>query len=803
MTISYNWLSEYLKTDLDVQSLSKILTASGLEVEKVELSESVKGGLKGVVVGQVMDCIQHPNADRLRLTKVDIGTGELLPIVCGAPNVATGQKVLVATIGTTLHPSSGEALTIKKGKIRGEESHGMICAEDELGLGESHDGILVLDPSTVVGTPAAQHFQLSDDFTLEIGLTPNRTDAMSHFGVARDLYAAIRNMEGLENRNVQLVSPNTAIQEPSSVSRTTEVAVEDYEGAPRYSGITITNIKLEASPAWLQQRLQAIGLKPINNVVDITNFVQHELGQPLHAFDADQIGGNKVVVRRAKSDEKFITLDGIERTLHSDDLMICDIDKPMCIAGVFGGKNSGVSENTSSIFLESAYFNPVSIRKTARRHGMNTDASFRFERGADPNMALKALHRAAGLICEVAGGMISSTTVDLYPNRIENHPVELRWKYAQTLIGKEIGKDRIKSILQDLGIEVVSENETSVSLSVPPFKSDVKREADVVEEILRIYGYDFIEMPAQLRSSLSFVPQPDPEKVQNRIADLLAARGFSEMMGMSMVKEKYSTNDADVVKLLNPLSSDLGVMRNNMLFTALEAIGMNQNHRQADLHLFEFGKTYHIKEGKYDERRHLCLYITGRSEVENWNNSNRSVTFHDLLGVIEHIASAIGLELNMSEPDNGTVHFSSGKQKIAKAGLVDSEMQSLFDIRNEVWYADIDWDAVLKVLDISHISYESPAKYPAVRRDLSLLIDESISFASLEKVAFESERKLLKKVGLFDVYQGDKLEKGKKSYALSFVLQDSGKTLTDEQVEKAMSRIAGQFNEKLGAVIRQ
>ena len=786
-----------------MQSLSKILTASGLEVEKVELSESVKGGLKGVVVGQVMDCVQHPNADRLRLTKVDVGSGEYLPIVCGAPNVATGQKVLVATIGTTLHPSSGEPLTIKKGKIRGEESHGMICAEDELGLGESHDGILVLDPSTSVGTPAAQHFQLTDDYTLEIGLTPNRTDAMSHYGVARDLFAAIRNMEGLENRNVILTFPETNIQEPNNASRSTEVIVEDIEGAPRYAGITLTNIKIEASPAWLQQRLQSIGLKPINNVVDITNFVQHELGQPLHAFDADQIAGNKVVVRRAKQDETFVTLDGIERTLHVDDLMICDNEKPMCIAGVFGGKNSGVSETTTSIFLESAYFNPVSIRKTARRHGMNTDASFRFERGADPNMAIAALHRAARLICEVAGGTISSKTVDLYPSVIQDHPVELRRKYAQTLIGKEIGKDRIKSILQDLGMNVVSENDTSISLSVPPFKSDVKREADIVEEILRIYGYDFIETPGQLRSSLSFVPQPDPEKVQNRIADLLAARGFSEMMGMSMVKEKYSADDSDVVKLLNPLSSDLGVMRNNMLYTALEAIGMNQNHRQADLHLFEFGKTYHIKEGKYDERRHLCLYITGRSSIENWNNTNRAVTFHDLLGVMEHIGAALGLKLTMSEPENGIVHFSSGKQKIAIAGVVDGEMQSLFDIRSEVWYADIDWDAILKVLDISHISYESPAKYPAVRRDLSLLIDENVSFASLEKIAFESERKLLKKVGLFDVYQGDKLEKGKKSYALNFILQDSSKTLTDEQVEKAMARIAGSFNEKLGAVIRQ
>ncbi|MDZ4752690.1 MAG: phenylalanine--tRNA ligase subunit beta [Flavobacteriales bacterium] len=802
MTISYNWLKNYLKTELDLEALSRILTASGLEVEKVSLSESVKGGLKGVLVGEVLECIQHPNADRLRLTKVDVGNGEILSIVCGAPNVAAGQKVLVATIGATLYPSNGEPLIIKKGKIRGEESYGMICAEDELGIGESHDGILVLDPSIAIGTKASEHFNMHDDYIFEIGLTPNRTDAMSHYGVARDLYASIRNMEGLENRFVELSFPESNLPEKKS-NLNLDVQVLDSEGAPRYSGLAISNIKIEPSPAWLQERLNAIGLKPINNVVDITNFVQHELGQPLHAFDADVIEGNKIIVRRAHAEEKFVTLDGIERTLHPDDLMICDAQKAMCIAGVFGGKNSGVSNSTVSIFLESAYFNPVSIRKTARRHGLNTDASFRFERGADPNMAIKALYRAAQLIAEVSGGLVASSVIDLYPTPISNHNITLRWEYVSRLIGKKLPNDRITSILQDLGIGVIKQDSNSVQLSVPPFKTDVTRESDLVEEILRIYGYDHIEMPAQLRSSLSFVPSVDPEKIQNKVADLLSSLGFSEMIGMSMVKEKYSANDSDVVKLLNPLSSDLGVMRNNMLYTSLEAIALNQNHKSSDLRLFEFGKTYHLKEGNYQERRHLTVFLTGRALPENWNNNSKSIGFPELLGVTENLFKLLGIRIQMSEPSEGKVTFSSGKQKLGIAGFVNNEMLDTFDIRSETWYADIDWDSTLKILDISHISYESPAKYPAVRRDLSLLLDESVSFASLEKIAYESERKLLKKVGLFDVYQGDKLEKGKKSYALSFILQDASKTLTDEVVEKTMSKIAGNFNEKLGAMIRQ
>ncbi len=813
MKISYNWLREYIDTRLDVTEISEVLTAIGLEVESVEKVEAVPGGLQGIVIGEVMECERHPDADRLSLTKVNLGNGEPVQIVCGAPNVAKGQKVLVATIGAKLHPTEGEPFVIKKGKIRGQESVGMICAEDELGLGKSHDGIMVLNESAIVGQPAAEYLQLAGDHCIEIGLTPNRTDAFSHFGVARDLYAAIRNMEGIKKDTPVLKKPVLSALHSSESASKISVEVHGVEACPRYSGITISGIKVGESPKWLRDRLVVIGLRPINNIVDITNYVQHEIGQPLHAFDAAKIGGDKVVVRFANDAETFTTLDGVERKLSIEDLMICDSEKPMCIAGVFGGLESGVTESTTSIFLESAHFNSVFVRKTAKRHGLHTDASFRFERGCDPSVTIWALQRAAQLIAEIAGGKINSAITDIYPLELKPFAVEYDWQRATSLIGKEIGKDKVKSILGDLEIEIVSEKDEGLQLSVPLFRNDVMREADIVEEVLRIYGYDQIEAPKGLRTSISIAPKLNVEKLQERIASLFAARGFSEMMSMSLTRMKYrdlmmdeSTANA-AVEILNPLSGDLGMMRQTLLFNGLEAIRHNKNFRNGDLRLFEFGKIYSVYNSKYIEEKRLSVFLTGSKSPESWNNAQADVMFSDLRGEIENMLHSLTIRSftfsNLSHPHyQGGVECYAGKMLLARLGIASSNILKEFDLSGQILMADVLWENVIKSIPMSRIPYKEASKFPAVRRDLSMLLSKGTSYAEIERLAFETERKLLKSVNLFDVYEGKNLEEGKKSYAVSFMLQDDLKTMTDQQVDVVMGRIQKSLEEKLGATLR-
>lgn len=818
MKISYNWLKQYIPTELTPEQIGDVLTSIGLEVEGIEKVESIPGGLAGVVVGEVLTCEKHPDADRLRVTTVDLGSGDPVQIVCGAPNVAAGQKVLVATIGTTLHPVTGDPLTIKKGKIRGQESHGMICAEDELGLGQSHDGIMILDPAVNAGTTAAALLDLQTDYCLEIGLTPNRTDAISHYGVARDLAAALHQTNPAAWKAASL--PALPALSTPATNDAIAVRVEDSEAAPRYTTLVLKNVKVGPSPKWLRERLQTIGLRSINNVVDITNFVQHECGQPLHAFDVAQIAGSTIVVRRANSGEKITTLDETERTLHADDLVICDNEKPMCLAGIFGGLHSGVSDTTTTVCLESAWFNAVTIRKAARRHALNTDSSFRFERGTDPNMVLWALQRAALLICEEAGATIASVATDHYPVAAKPAEVKLTWKRTATLIGQELPKEEVKRILHDLDFSITSENEEGLQLVVPTYRVEVTREADVIEEVLRIYGYNNIAFPSGLRTSLSYAPVPDPEAIQNKLADFLTGNGFSEMMSMSLTKAKYATlvnhanySEETAVSLLNPLSGDLANMRQTLLFGTLEAIGLNQNFRNSDLRFYEFGKEYRKVNGEYAEEMHLVLALTGRRNPESWNNSNDLVSFTDLKAAVENLVRICGLQNTFMQAsthpfytDALDVMWSNGRKdqavSIATLGAVQPSLLKAFDVKQQVWFADISWPLWLKALPAKRIQYTAPEKYPSVRRDLSLLLNTSVKFAELEQVAFDAERKLLREVGLFDVYEGKNLETGKKSYALRFVLQDSSKTMTDDQVEKAMGRILQQYQEKLGAVLR-
>lgn len=813
MKISYNWLNDYIKCSLSPEKMGEVLTAVGLEVEGIEKVETIPGGLKGVVVGEVLTCEKHPDADRLSITTVNLGEGEPVQIVCGAPNVAAGQKVLVATVGTTLYPSSGDSFTIKKSKIRGAESIGMICAEDELGLGSSHAGIIVLDASATPGTPAADQLNIKTDYCLEIGLTPNRTDAFSHIGVARDLAAALRNMEGLERVDFSLERP-TVNAISSKNTNTLQVEVQYAEGAPRYAGVVIEGIKVEPSPAWMQERLATIGLRPINNIVDITNYIQHEIGQPLHAFDLHKIDGGKVVVRKANEGELFTTLEGTERKLFGEDLMICDATKPMCIAGVFGGLHSGVSENTTAVFIESAYFNPVVVRKTARRHGLHTDASFRFERGADPEITLWALNRAVDLILESAGGEVTSAVFDHYPQQITRELVTCKWANCDRLIGQVLDRGRVKQILADLEIQVVEESESTLKLAVPHYRVDVTREADVIEDVLRIYGYDNIAFPKGLNSSLSFAPKPDHERIQNRVADYLASGGFNEIMCMSLTKMKYAELIEDegfkkenTVELLNPLSQDLGIMRHSLLFGGMESIALNQNHKSPDLRIFEFGKVYHKVDGKYPEHQMLGIWLSGRRHPESWNTGADAVSFADIKGTVEGILRICGISgwsaqsADAAQWSDGLVYM-LGKKVLGRVGIVNPAYNKVFDVKNEVLYAELNWESILSALPSQAIQYKAPEKYPAVRRDLSLMLDKQVRFADIEKTAFESERKLLRQVGLFDVYEGKNLEAGKKSYAVSFVLQDATKTMTDQQVDTAMERIRKALDEKLGAKVR-
>lgn len=814
MKISYNWLCDYIHTECDVQQVADILTAIGLEVEGVEKIESIPGGLNGVVVGEVVECIKHPDADKLSLTKVNLGNDAPVQIVCGAPNVAAGQKVLIATIGTTLYPSGGEALTIKKGKIRGQESHGMICAEDELGLGTSHAGIMVLDAAAQVGTPAAKFLNITEDYCIEIALTPNRTDAFSHYGVARDLAAALRNMEGIANQSAPLKLPSLDSFKPMANKQGVQISVNNEEACPRYCGITLENVKVGPSPKWLQERLAVIGLRPINNVVDITNYVQHEIGQPLHAFDADTVQSNTIVVRTATEGEKFVTLDGIERTLSEQDLMICDTRKPLCIAGVFGGLNSGVTETTTRVFLESAYFNPVFVRKTAKRHGLKTDASFRFERGADPNATLWALQRATLLLQELAGAQVASDVTDVYPAMLAPRSVSYNLNNAAKLIGKAIPNQKVIAILKDLDITVTSQTDDTLQLSVPLYRSDVMREADVVEEVLRIYGFNNIDIPTRMHSSMQQAPKPDAEKTQQRVADMLSANGFHEMMSMSLTRTKYLelAGDDDMTKegavlMLNPLSSDMGMMRQTLLYSALESIALNQNHRNADVRGYEFGKAFFKTEKGYVEDARLSIVLTGRKSPEAWNNGTEAVSFSDLKAALERVTKLLGIQ-NLSYTAGTSSAYAealecySGKILIAKLGAVSPALLKAFDVKQPVWAAEVRWANVLKALPKTAVQYKAPDKYPAVRRDLSLMVNAAVSYADIERTAMETERKLLRGVNLFDVYEGKNLEQGKKSYAVSFTLQDADKTMNDQQVDTVMGRIQKNLEAKLGATLR-
>ena len=807
MKISYNWLKQFLKIDAPSEDISNILTDLGLEVEMVEKYQSVKGGLEGVVVGHVLTCEKHPDADRLKVTTVDIGTGSPIQIVCGASNVAAWQKVPVATSGTKLFDKEGVAFEIKKGKIRGQESHGMICAEDELGLGTSHDGIMILDESLVPGTPAAKVFNIENDEVFEIGLTPNRADAMSHMGVARDLRA------GLLQKNdatLELITPSVSKFKVDKRTLKIDINVTDSKLVPRYCGVTLSGITIKESPSWLQNRLKAIGLTPKNNVIDVTNYVLHELGQPLHAFDASQIHG-KINVKTVARGTKFTTLDSIERTLHEEDIMICDDNGPLCIGGVFGGKNSGVSENTTSIFLESAYFNPVAIRKTAKRHGLSTDASFRFERGIDPEITEYALKRAALLIQEVAGGEITSDIIDLYPKKIEDFAVFLNYEKAFKLIGQELPKETIKKIVASLDIKVNNSSDAGLGLIIPAYRVDVQREVDVIEEILRVYGYNNINFSNKLSATISNAPRTEDYKVQNIIANQLNSLGFNEMMANSLTTPDYVNLSEQLkeeynVTILNPLSNDLSAMRQSMLFSGLEAISYNINRRSSDLKLFEFGKSYRKLLSGYNEKKHLTLFSTGNRIAESWTTPQKPSDFFLFKGYISAILSRLGLDKTQNTPVTNDIFaegiaFALGNDILVEMGTIKKSIVKHFDIKQEVFYAEFHWDLVLKLLS-NKVKFTAIAKYPEVRRDFALLVDANVAFESIYKIARLTEKSLLKDINLFDVYEGKNLPEGKKSYAVSFTIQDTTKTLTDVQVDKIMSKLQSNFESELGAQLR-
>ena len=808
MKISYNWLKQFLQVNWETNKTSELLTDLGLEVEGVETIESIKGSLEGIVIGEVLTCVQHPNADRLKITTVDLGLEVPVQIICGAPNVASGQKVPVATIGTTLYDDKGAAFKIKKGKIRGEESHGMICAEDELGLGTSHEGIMVLDKKLKPGTPAAEVFDIETDHVFEIGLTPNRADAMSHYGVARDFRAGLI-QHGI---NLELITPSVSDFHVDERRLRFDIEVENKDLAQRYCGISIVDIEVKDSPEWIQNKLKAIGILPKNNVVDITNYVLHELGQPLHAFDANKIKGNKVLVKTLKSGTKFTTLDSIERELHAEDIVICDGESnPMCIAGVFGGEKSGVTDKTTSIFLESAYFNPVAIRKTAKRHALNTDASFRFERGIDINFTKYALKRAALLIKEYANGKIASDVMDFYPEKMEDFQVFLSYENAFRLIGQEIDKETIKNILASLEIKINSETEGGLGLTIPSYRVDVQREADIIEEILRVYGYNNIKFSHKLNSSISFNTNKEVT-LENSIANQLTNLGFNETMANSLTKEEYITFSENLksefnVTMLNPLSNELKVMRQSLLFSGLESISYNINRKNSSLKLYEFGKTYHKYEKGYQEDKHLTLFVSGAKTKDSWTHVSKNSDFFYLKGIVMSILERIGVTNLKTSPVKSDlfsegIAFSLGKNKLVEFGVINKRVLKEFGIKQEVLFADFDWKSLNEISGKKKIKVSSLLKFPSVKRDLALLIDEKVTFKEIYNLSFQVERNLLKDVGLFDVYQGDKLPEGKKSYAVSFVLQDSNKTLKDAQIDKIMQKLQQSFEKNLEAVLR-
>ncbi|MGN7202690.1 phenylalanine--tRNA ligase subunit beta [Pedobacter sp. SAFR-022] len=798
MKISYNWLKQFIQTDKTPQELSLILTDIGLEVESVDKVQPIVGGLEGLLIGKVMTCVQHPNADRLRVTTVDVGGPELLQIVCGAPNVGEGQKVVVATVGTTVYPNEGEAFKINKSKIRGEVSEGMLCAEDEIGLGGSHAGIMVLDENTPIGIAAKDHFQMEDDFVFEIGLTPNRADAASHLGVARDLAAYFRS---------SVTMPEVEAFSVSNESLSIPVSVEDQTACPRYSSVTISGVTVKPSPDWLQDRLKVIGIRPINNIVDITNYVLHDLGQPLHAFDADQIQGS-VIVRKCAEGTSFVTLDGVERKLSAEDLMICDEAGPMTIAGVYGGKNSGVTEQTTNIFLESAYFNAVSVRKTAKRHGLKTDSSFRYERGTDPEITVYALKRAALLIQELGGGTISSQVGDLYPNPVKPFDVEVSYENIQSLIGVQIPETQIREIIEALGMRVAAETAAGLHLQVPAYKVDVTRECDVTEEVLRIYGYNNIPIPTKVNASLSYGVKPNREQTQHVIADMLTANGFLEIWCNSLTKAAYSKNEEEAVKILNPLSSDLNVMRQSLLMPALESVAYNQNRKNADLKFYEFGKTYHLINEKYVERPRLLILVSGNLQTEQWNQKPRTVSFYHVKSTADAVMGRLGLtnfQIEEVADENfayGLKYF-RGDKTIVTFGAATAKDRKTADVDKDVFYADFDWALLMDMVRKNKIINKDIPKYPAVRRDLSMYVDLAVTFEDLKGIAYKTEKKLIKNIQVFDVYMGDKIPQGKKSYALSFTLQDDNQTLTDKQIDAVMQKIISNLAQTAKAEIRK
>ena len=831
MNISYKWLKRYISLQDDAETVAKILTSIGLEVGTVETIETIRGGLKGLVVGEVLTCEPHPNSDHLHITKVNIGEGEPLPIVCGAPNVAAGQKVIVATIGTVLYDGD-ESFTIKKGKLRGEDSWGMICAEDEIGVGTDHAGIIVLPADTPVGMPAAEYYHVENDTIIEVDITPNRSDAASHFGVARDLYAYYK----AHGQDIALTKPSVEAFKVNNNEMPVKVTVDAPEACPRYSGVSIKGVSVKESPEWLKNSLLAIGLRPINNIVDVTNFVLHECGQALHAFDADKIKGNEIHVRFAKAGEKFVTLDGVEREMNERDLMIANKDEAMCIAGVFGGLHSGVTENTKNVFLESAYFDPVTIRKTSRRHQLQTDASFRYERGCDPNNTLYVLKRAALLIQEVAGGEVAMDVTDTVNGDFKPWDVTIDINRVNSLIGKAIGEETIETILKALEIEIKSKNgdpngcpspaTRRWQLGVPRYRVDVQRECDVVEDILRIYGYDNVEFPEKLNTSLAYGVKPDPEKLRRKIAEQLTAQGFNEILNNSLTKVSYyepleQLPLAKCVKIMNPLSSDLGVMRQTLLFGGLESIARNANRKNSDLKFYEFGNCYHynaaVREGNdadplraYSEEPHLGLWLTGNKAAQSWVRKDEKTTFYQLHAFVNNILVRLGVDIEKVSVErlehelfaDGLVLKAVNGKALGFIGIVNRKQLKAFDIDQEVFYADLDWNALIKQNKQYKAQIVDLPKYPEVKRDFALLVDKSVEFADLARAAFSTEKKLLKNVFLFDVYEGKNLEEGKKSYALSFILQDAENTLKDTQIENVMKRLQQTFENQFHATLR-
>ena len=821
MNISFSWLKRYLKTDLEAERIAEILTELGLEVEEFEKIETIKGGLKGVVVGEVLTCEEHPDSDHLHITTVDVGAEAPLQIVCGAANCRKGLKVMCATVGSVLYPiDSEEEFKIKRSKIRGVESLGMLCAEDELGIGRNHEGIMELPADAVVGTPAKEYLHIADDYLIGIGLTPNRVDAASHIGVARDLAAYLKS----RGEEVEFTLPSVDGFKVDDTSRTIEVEVVNQEAAPRYAGITVSGCKIAPSPEWMQNELRAAGINPKNNLVDITNYVLFELGQPLHAFDADKIEGGKIVVRSAEEGEKFVTLDGVERTLTSNDLMICSAERPMCIAGVYGGQDSGISDSTVNVFIESAYFHPVWVRKTAKRFGLNTDASFRFERGIDPNIQVYALKRAAMLMQELAGGRITSEIIDINPTPAKHFEFDFSLDSARKLIGKDIAEETFMTILSALDVEVRGREGDVLKVAVPPYRVDVQREADLVEDVLRVYGYNNIEISDHVNSTLSYAPKPDKARLQNIASDYLTANGYTEIMSNSLTKGGYYEGSKTYpvercVKILNPLSQDLNVMRQTLLFNALEAVELNVNRRNANLKMYEVGNCYAYAEekaseesvlAKYEESYRIGITVTGLATQLAWNAKAETSSFFTLRAAVERLLKRFGIDLYALQSESidddlyaDAIVFKQGPKELLRMGVVSPIVRKKFDIKQEVYFAEIDFDQLIKMTKKQKVQFKELSKFPEVKRDLALLVDKGVSFSTLRSIAFGAEKKLLKSVSLFDVYEGDKLPEGKKSYALSFILEDRNQTLTDKQIERSMSNIQTQLEQKAGAEVRK